>query len=160
MDTQKSNKDQFWCVKPLGDEEIYRYMFLTHNGLFFLAEQREKKRVLKMWNTNHFDISRVWKQNLGFDTSSSINLKTQGQKNQWVREMDRSLGQREMSQLVSDRPMRTGPSVKMHFSQAIIPLTKGEKPQVTRRWKLKWGKVRILKTFWVIFYILTLKHCS
>lgn len=48
MDTQKSNKDWFWYVQPLGDEEICHYMFLTHNGLFFLTEQREKKRVLKM----------------------------------------------------------------------------------------------------------------
>lgn len=147
MDTQKSNKDWFWYVEPLGDEEICCYMFLTHNGLFFLTEQREKKRVLKMWNTNHFDLSRIWQQNLCFDTSSSINLKTQGNKNQWVREMDHSLGQRETSQLVSNQPMRPRQSVKMHFSGAIIPLTKREKPQVPRRWKLNEGRQEFSKHF-------------
>lgn len=43
MDTQKSNKDWVWYVDPLGDEEICRYMFLTHNVFFFLTEQRERK---------------------------------------------------------------------------------------------------------------------
>lgn len=92
-----------------------------------------EKRVPKPQNTNSFTLSRGWKQHLLFDTSHPINLKTEGQKNQWIREMDHSPEPGEMSQLVSDLPTRPGQSVKLCFSGETVPLTKKEKPQVLRK---------------------------